>query len=370
MKKKLLIVIPSFSIGGAQRFCINICKYLPELGVECEVAVLRNIQPNEKSLKQEFIDNEILTHELKETKAFKAVRKLIKLERKLKPDVVLSTVNNVDFWVAVASVFYNSPRLIMRKANVDFNTSKMDYWILKSRLPYKRADKIIVLTEQMKDIYTKKFGFQEKYQVINNMVDIDYIQMQSEKKNKELNKFVCEGMVRFVHVGRMVPEKRHDLLIEAFNQVAKNNKNCVLYIIGSGVQEKKIKSSVPECMKDRIIFWGAQTNVFPIMKSADVMLLTSDYEGFPNVIIEGYACGLPVIATDCPTGPREIIKDGVTGYVVPCGDAKAIAKKMQRLIDSSEIRYKMKKNVLEEVKKYAPAHIAGMYKKIIDEVSR
>jgi len=129
-------------------------------------------------------------------------------------------------------------------------------------------------------------------------------------------------------VGTLKPVKRHDLLIRAFARL--KLPNARLYILGEGRERTSLAGLIRELgMEDRILMPGFQMNTAPWYAHADLFVLSSDYEGFGNVIVEALEQGTPVVSTDCPSGPREILENGKYGTLVPVGDVEALAKAMQ-----------------------------------------
>ncbi|MGD9660038.1 MAG: glycosyltransferase [Porticoccaceae bacterium] len=129
-------------------------------------------------------------------------------------------------------------------------------------------------------------------------------------------------------VGTLKPVKRHDILIRAFARLKLPNTR--LYILGEGKERTSLEALIRELgMEDCILMPGFQMNTAPWYAHADLFVLSSDYEGFGNVIVEALEQGTPVVSTDCPSGPREILEDGKYGTLVPVGDVEALANAMQ-----------------------------------------
>jgi glycosyltransferase involved in cell wall biosynthesis len=133
---------------------------------------------------------------------------------------------------------------------------------------------------------------------------------------------------RIVTVGSMKAQKNHPLLMHAFAKL--ENPNARLMFVGIGAGEGVLRTlSIELGIADRVIFAGFYTDPTPFYMTADLFVLSSDYEGFGNVIVEALACGTPVVSTDCPSGPAEILEHGKYGSLVPVGDPDALAKAME-----------------------------------------
>jgi glycosyltransferase involved in cell wall biosynthesis len=125
-----------------------------------------------------------------------------------------------------------------------------------------------------------------------------------------------------LHVGRFAPQKRHDLLLEAWKRAARPEKLVLL-----AHPDSRLDALIRAHNLDgRVIVAGFQPNPYPWIKRARLLVLCSDHEGMPNVLVEALACGTPVVSTDCPSGPREILAGPLARWLVPCGDAARLAE--------------------------------------------
>jgi glycosyltransferase involved in cell wall biosynthesis len=127
-----------------------------------------------------------------------------------------------------------------------------------------------------------------------------------------------------LHIGRFVPQKRHDLLLDAFRTLAPTHQLVLLCHDDPALQAMIAKRD----LGSRVSIIGFQPNPYPWIFASDLLVLCSDHEGMPNVLVEALLLGTPVVSTDCPSGPREVLRDGIYGQLVPCGDAEALAAAM------------------------------------------
>ena len=215
------------------------------------------------------------------------------------------------------------------------------------------------------------FGVSDNLRVIQNPINLQKIEAYSPLEKQE--KFV------FVTVGRLEPLKNHQLLLEAF--AAMDNENCELWLLGDG----KLKLSLEEKSKDlgiadKVIFQGFQAP-FPYLKTADCFVFGSNYEGFPNVLVEAMSCGLPVISTDCPSGPRELlapdtevnfvlekgVEEAKYGVLVPMNAVKNMKDAMKLLLENNEIRAMYSKLSVQRASEFEQSIIVQKYTEIIEE---
>jgi glycosyltransferase involved in cell wall biosynthesis len=137
-----------------------------------------------------------------------------------------------------------------------------------------------------------------------------------------------------ITIGRLVPQKDQACLLRAFALVAAR-VDADLLIVGTGPELPTLQQLARQyAIEDRVHFAGHQSNPYPLLARADLFVLSSRFEGMPNVLIEALACGMPVVSTDCPSGPREILADGAYGHLVPVGDAERLARAMERALKS------------------------------------
>ncbi len=164
------------------------------------------------------------------------------------------------------------------------------------------------------------------FQAIYNPFNFSQIKVLATKPFKLPKNLTSKDYL--LHIGAFtLQQKRQDLLIEAF---ALSKLKCKLVLLGKGKDEEKIRSLIKHYrISDRVVLAGFQVNPFPWIKHARLFVLSSDYEGLPAVLIESLVVGTPALSTDCPSGPGEIFPKSMLDCLVKCGDAKALAAKMQ-----------------------------------------
>ena len=165
---------------------------------------------------------------------------------------------------------------------------------------------------------------------------------------------------RIVTVGSMKAQKNHPLLLRAFARL--QNPNARLMFVGIGAGEAELRGLAAELgIAGRVIFAGFHSDPTPFYETADLFVLSSNYEGFGNVIVEALACGTPVVSTDCPSGPAEILEDGRYGHLVPVRDAQALAAAMQQALAAPYDSIPLKRRASD----FAPAIAAKRYLELL-----
>ena len=243
---------------------------------------------------------------------------------------------------------------------------------------YKRADLILANSYAIQTDLIENFKIKTPVRVIYNPVDLDYIKSNAAEEAG----FVFEkNIFHFITVGNLRKEKNQRLLIQAFFIL--KNLPCKLLIVGGGVMEEELKQKVHDLgLMDKIIFCGFDKNPFKYVSRSDCFVLSSDVEGFPNVLIEALACGKPVISTDCSSGPRELLAPatdlhhrvinkyeiGENGILTPINDVTALAAAMKKMYNDAALRSQFASKAakraeqfdVDEIKQYFHVAFTGL----------
>ncbi|MHA4778332.1 glycosyltransferase family 4 protein [Streptomyces sp. MSC1_001] len=176
-----------------------------------------------------------------------------------------------------------------------------------------------------------------------------------------------------VAAGRLTRVKRYDLLIDAFAEVAADHPDWKLRIYGTGDAVQDLKGPLTRQIKERglgerVFLMGSVTPLEPELAKGSIAAVTSERESFGMTIVEAMRCGLPVVSTDCPHGPREIIEDGVDGILVPVDDVAAFARALRRLVEDDEARAKAARAALAAAERFDPARIAARHEALWAEL--
>jgi len=183
---------------------------------------------------------------------------------------------------------------------------------------------LILVSKQLQTIIEKDIGAKPKsIHLIYNPFDFNKIKYLANHKEVE----VCKEAY-IIHVGRLdISSKRHDILLEAYKRA---NIPYRLVILGTGKDEAKIRQYIEQLhLEKKVTLAGFQENPYPWIKQAKLLILTSDFEGLPTVLIEALALKVPVVSTNCPTGPKEILEGELSRYLVPPQEVEQLASKIQ-----------------------------------------
>jgi glycosyltransferase involved in cell wall biosynthesis len=171
-----------------------------------------------------------------------------------------------------------------------------------------------------------------------------------------------------IAVGRLVPQKGFDMLLDAWAQILGEHPGWRLRIVGEGASRPALEAQVRRLgIAASVDMPGFDPGPFQTMAASELYAFTSRYEGFAHVLVEAMACGLPVAAMDCPSGPRGIVRDGIDGFITPALDVAAFAGAMSRLMGDPALRDEMGANALQVGERFGAAAIWAQWDEILDE---
>jgi glycosyltransferase involved in cell wall biosynthesis len=263
------------------------------------------------------------------------------------PDILFSNMDHANL-VAILGTkgLPRRPRVVLSIQNpLSFTyrhechvTHRLTLWSISYLYPH--ADFVVALSEGVaREVVGLVPKIRNRIRVIHNAGVDETVLIGAQEP------LIGAGFLRdeysIVACGRLTEEKGFDYLIHAFADVRRSTP-AHLWIVGDGPLRQKLEKEIQKLgIGDYVHLLGFQKNPFKFMASADVFVLSSLWEGFGNVIVEAMACGVPVIATNCPYGPGEIIDDGINGLLVPPADASALADCIIRVLRDRELRRKL-----------------------------
>lgn len=347
------MLIGSLEGGGAERVALNLANEFAKRKIPFTLILRFKKGPYVKQL-----NSNIHVLELTANNPIIIVFKLIKACKKNQIDVLfaISRYNNI---LALIANFVLRKRTIIREATTfdgfykkktinKLERVKSQLFLKLIQFLYPKADAIVANSKDTaKDIENHISVSGNKIVVINNPLIDDQIQTQSNQPVDD-EYFSNTSTPRIISAGRLVYQKNFQHLIKSFALLKKTMPSASLTILGEGPQETQLKELVKQLdLGNDVCFLGFVDNPYKYLKHADVFVLSSIFEGFGNVLVESLAIGLPVVSTNCPGGPREILDNGKFGALVPVNDEKAMSIAIirvlaaktdkQKLIDRSKI---------------------------------
>lgn len=360
---KLMIVTPNFNGGGAQRIAVNLANYYSGTGIDVSLLVFNSNGPykNQVSDAVKLID----IHAPRVRNSFFKVRKVIKRH---KPTHILSVIRDGNILLGLALLFNRKPILVYREANTLDEIKRHGLFksfisLVKLKLGYLRANLVIANSNDTKDdLTTHKIKCENKIKVISNPVLP--LNMAALKDEEASHKWFDSKYKVILNVGRFHPQKNQTLLIEAFNKVLKKVPEARLLLVGEGGLKNRLEHKIKELeLSDYTQILPFQQNPWPYYKAASVFALTSEWEGFGNVIVEALACGTPVVSTDCPGGPRFILDEGKYGLLIKPNDKDELESALIALLTQS-IVFK-EEDLIRRAKDFSVENIGGDYMEVI-----
>jgi len=310
MKKKILLLIPSLQGGGAERFMATLAKNLDRSKFIIYLAIV----DCQKSVYLSEIPSDVCIIDLKCKMISRAIPRIINLAWKLRPDILFVTLVHLNLAIAIVRIFLpNKMRVIAREtvvlSSLYSNTPLLLPLKIIYKLSYRMLDRVISQSKDMETDLIKNYGLpKSKSIVINNPVNVDSIVKLASLPILLNSDVYDEETINLVASGRLEYQKGFDILIQALSLCC--NKNYFLTVLGDGKCKSDLLALAEKYgVSNKVNFIGFIDNPYPYYAKADIFILCSRFEGFPNVLLEVLACGTPIIATPAPGGVLEILKD-------------------------------------------------------------
>jgi len=260
-------------------------------------------------------------------------------------DVVVGTRPGLNVHLA-----HQAPPHVVRIGQEHLTLDNHSPWLRRAlRRAYRRLDVLTTVTEADAAAYRRKMRLPGvRIEALPNSVP-DPVLPPADSSAKVV-----------IAAGRLVPLKRYDLLIEAFARVAAEHPDWQLRIYGIGDEHDHLRRLIERLgLSDNVFLMGAATPMEAEWVKASIGAAASDFDAFGMTIVEAMRCGLPVVSTDCPHGPGEIIKDGADGRLVPVGDRDALGAALLDLVRDPELRRRMGRTAIENARRFAPGPVVA-----------
>ena len=368
---KLLIFISSLSSGGAERVTANLASHWAGKGWQVTVVTLSDVDADFYHLPVSV--RRIGLGLLRESPhvvvgLVNALRRVFALRRVLKknrPEVVLAMMDKNNILLALAAA--GLPGIVRigseRIHPPQYPLGQLWEWL--RRLTYLALDAVVALTEESA-VWLRRHTSARHVPVIPNPVPYP---LPSSAPRLEPPARSTEGERLLLAVGRLVDQKGFDLLIAAFQKLAARFPRWRLIILGEGPLRDVLMQQIAAAgLTGRVALPGRAGNVGEWYAAADLYVMSSRFEGFPNTLAEAMAHGLPAVSFDCDTGPRDIIRHEVDGLLVPPGDVDALAEALARLMADDALRQRYAARAVEVRERFSPGRIAGTWEELFEEL--
>lgn len=328
-------------VGGVERVVVNLATGLADRGYAVEVVSCDFDGPFVEELPPSVSRHRLPRVEVGPAPVVGTVPGLVAYLREARPRALISFMNQVNVVALLARRLarvdtrliitdHNNPRLLLDERNPYYRKDRLIYRAAKYIYPW--ADDIVAVSEGVAEDLAAVTGIDRgRITTIYNPVVSDALRERAAEPCG--HEWIEDEDTHVVLAAKPEAQKNISLLVRALARI--DREDVKLVVVGTGEQTDVLKALSEELgVSDRVDVRGYVENIYAYMDGADVFGLSSHWEGLPTILIEALACGCPVVSTDCPSGPREILGDGEFGRLVPVGDEVALAEALEDTIDS------------------------------------
>jgi glycosyltransferase involved in cell wall biosynthesis len=340
---RVAVVMHDMRGGGAERMMINLASGFADLGLEVDLVAVRAEGPLTAQ-----IDPRVRLVDLDCGRTVRSIGRLSAYLRRSRPDVAFGGLVHINTALVLANLLAGRPtRVVVSERNttsIDSAAAEtLAVRLAHKAIPaiYRLADGIATVSGGVADDLAASYGLaRDRIEVLHNPVVTPSLERMAGEEPG--HPWLAPGQPPVIlGAGRLAAQKDFPTLLRAFAKV-KQTTECRLIIVGEGTDREALEGLARQLgIDDSTDLPGYQANPYAWMRRAAVFVLSSRWEGSPNALVEAMACGTPVVATDCPNGPREITENGQWGRLVEMGDvdgmAKAIADTLQHPADSEAL---------------------------------
>lgn len=357
--KKICFLVEYLSYkGGGERVYTNMANTFVKKGYDVTIVSIENTNKLAYSLDERVkIKSLKLRPEYYYKNKFRKIFDIIyffkyiaKINKVIKEyDTIISIGANVNI---LLSYIKDKKSIKIGTEHIGFDSVNIMVKLMR-KIRYKKLDKLVVLTDTDKNKFIKKFKKLE-IKTIPNQISFKIKEKKDQNKNTIIN------------VASLSYQKNQERLINLFSKIEKKYPEWKLEIYGEGPLRKELEKKIIDLkLEEKVYLMGNSNFIEEKLLKSDVFCFTSRYEGFPMVLLEAMECGLPVISFDCPTGPREIIENNNTGYLIENDDDNDYIFKLEKLMQNKELRMEMGKKAKKNVRKYSENKVFSLWEKIL-----
>ena len=351
---KIYLYINVLGGGGAERVIANLANTLAEDG--CETTLITSFPVDKEYSIDKKVRRLLLEdHEFRQSRLKRNVTRISKLRKickEEKPDILISFMEEPNFRAILATRGLPVKTLVSVRndPNKEY-AGKLGAFVGKVLLPM--ADGCVFQTSDAQKWFPERL--QKKSRIIYNAVKEEFYQVERTPVRGEI-----------VTCGRLTEQKNHKLLIDAFAEVQKIYPFATLKIYGEGVLREKLQNQIESLnLNEKVFLMGATNDVAKALQTADLFVLSSDYEGMPNALMEAMAAGVPCISTDCPCGgPRELFGEDASDKLVPCNDSAQLAEAICKVLETTKDGMTEKRHA----ETFKPDRVNQMWKDYVHDI--
>lgn len=363
---RVALVISSLHAGGAERVISIMANYWAHKGWDVSILTLAagddvpfyelDLTVKHLPLDLAWVSANRLMGALSNLRRIWVIRRAL---ARLRPDVVISFMDSANVLTLLASRGLRLPVVVSDR----IDPAAPDLGRIWRRLrdsAYGTANVVTVQTARAKDYFRPAVR-------ANCVVIPNPVFPVSPESSTGTEAAVVRPAIVFM--GRLIRQKGVDLLLAAFARVRERFPEWHLVIIGEGPLRTKIEAQIAELgLEDLVALVGKVRHPEAVLRQADLFVLSSRYEGFPNALLEAMACGLPAVSFDCPSGPREIIRDGVDGILVPPGDVDGLSAALARLMSDEAERHRLGRRARDVTERFGLEKVMGIWEETLQRL--
>lgn len=369
-RRKAICIIPSMKGGGAEKVMLTLLEHFSRDKFELTLVLFEK--------KGEYLDlipagiRVLNLHKKGKIDFLGLINRLASVFRQEKPHVILSFLwyANVITILAKKLSMTHIP-VILTVQNFMSKVLKDQRWgwikQLMVRLLFPSASRVATVSKGVADDLVKNFKVSLSHIcIIPNPIDIKKIKKLS---SEELHHPWFDNQVPvIVSAGRLNRQKGFPLLLKAFARLQKEIP-LRLIILGEGEERPTLESLISKLqLNPWVQLPGFIKNPYPYIKNSSIYVMTSLYEGFPVAMLEAMACGIPIVSTDCPSGPDEIITDGFNGLLVPVSNESELCSAISKILKDKAFGKRLSEKASLDIEKYSINQIVGKYEELMDTV--
>lgn len=371
---KILLLVSSMHAGGAERVAATLVNAWTDRGDTVTLVPTYSSKgscfyPVSDAVNLVWLADRAGTRRGGALAAWARLRALRALIIEQQPDVVVSFLTNVNVAAILATKVLGKlkvPLIVCERTNPVVETTTGRVWRHARRWLYPRADMVTVQAEDTVAPFGRQVPGIKHLNVIPNplppeLLNAPLVDTQAVTPRK-----------RLLAMGRLVPAKQFDLLIDAFAELAGDFPEWDLWIWGEGPDRDSLQARVAAAgLRDRIELPGRTDAPWEALSEGQAFVLSSAVEGFPNVLLESMALGLPCVAFDCPSGPREMTRDGQDALLVPAADQAKLTAALRRVLSDAALRHALGARAAQSVRdRYALPAVLDQWDQLFATVRR
>jgi GalNAc-alpha-(1->4)-GalNAc-alpha-(1->3)-diNAcBac-PP-undecaprenol alpha-1,4-N-acetyl-D-galactosaminyltransferase len=363
---RLTFVMSHFQVGGAERVMTIMANHWATKGWNIHLYVLNGegkapFYPLHPDIKWQDLNlsQPLGNPFLAVIRLFGRLRRLRLAIRQTYPDVVISFNDETNVFTLLSMLWLNVP-VIVGERNDPHCHAMRNPWQSLRPFAYRQAAHVVSQTQHALEYFST--AIRSRGRVISNPV------IQPTETSEIHGQNPKSRGTTILAMGRLERQKGFDLLIKAFAKVSARHPDWTLEIWGEGQERGNLEKIVADLnLKERVSMPGVTKVPYEKMRQASLFVLSSRYEGFPNVLCEAMACGMPVISFNCHSGPSEIVRDNIDGILVPPGDANVLSDTIDRLLSNESERTQLADHATEITERFGIDKIMDQWTSLIRE---